>query len=232
MCASALIFFKTEATELRIYYVEDEKDLAEIIRKYLVREGYDTTVFHDGETAMEHITDPVDLWILDIMLTGEVSGYDLIKKLKDNQSTAAVIFTSARDQDLDKIMGLELGSDDYLAKPYSPRELILRVKAILRRRSNEKRDMISYSPYDIDTAKREIRIGQTLIELTNKEFELLLFFLKHKGTAFQREEILKHVWGDTYYGSDRVVDDLLRRLRHKMPELKIETIYGFGYRLL
>jgi two-component system response regulator CssR len=166
------------------------------------------------------------------MLTGEVSGYDLIKALKENHSPSAVIFTSARDQDLDKIMGLELGSDDYIAKPYSPRELILRVKAVLRRTSTNEKDFMSYGPYEINLAKREIRVGQEMIELTNKEFELLLFFVKNINTAFQREDILEHVWGKTYYGSDRVVDDLLRRLRHKMPELKIETIYGYGYRLL
>lgn len=91
---------------------------------------------------------------------------------------------------------------------------------------------MSYGPYEINLTKREIRVGQELIDLTNKEFELLLFFVKNINTAFQREDILEHVWGKTYYGSDRVVDDLLRRLRHKMPELKIETIYGYGYRLL
>lgn len=218
---------------MKIYYVEDEKDLAEIIRKYLSREGFETTVFHDGETAMEHINDQVDLWILDIMLTGEINGYDLIKALKENNSPSSVIFTSARDQDLDIIMGLELGSDDYLAKPYSPRELILRVKAVLKRRQQvSATDVLIYKPYEINLSKREIRFENEMIELTNKEFELLLFFLKNMNTAFAREEILKHVWGDNYYGSDRVVDDLLRRLRHKMPQLKIETIYGYGYRLL
>jgi len=182
---------------------------------------------------MEHIDDQVDLWILDIMLTGEISGYDLIKALKERQSTAAVIFTSARDQDLDKIMGLELGSDDYLAKPYSPRELILRVKAILKRHYlGQTHEMVNYGDYEINLTKREIKHENQMIELTNKEFELLLFFLNNLNTAFGRDEILKHVWGENYYGSDRVVDDLLRRLRHKMPDLKIETIYGFGYRLL
>jgi two-component system response regulator CssR len=218
---------------MKIYYVEDEKDLSEIIRKYLAREGYETTVFYDGESAMEHIDDQVDLWILDIMLTGEISGYDLIKALKERQSTSAVIFTSARDQDLDKIMGLELGSDDYLAKPYSPRELILRVKAILKRHyQGQSSEMVNYGDYEINLTKREIKHENQMIELTNKEFELLLFFLNNLNTAFGRDEILKHVWGENYYGSDRVVDDLLRRLRHKMPDLKIETIYGFGYRLL
>jgi len=218
---------------MKIYYVEDEKDLAEIIRKYLSREGFETAVFHDGESAMEHVADPIDLWILDIMLTGEVNGYDLIKAIKESNSPASVIFTSARDQDLDKIMGLELGSDDYLAKPYSPRELILRVKAVLRRRQQaQSNEMIHYEPYEINMSKREIVFENELIDLTNKEFELLLFFLKNMNVAFAREEILKHVWGDNYFGSDRVVDDLLRRLRHKMPHLKIETIYGYGYRLL
>lgn len=218
---------------MKIYYVEDEKDLSEIIRKYLVREGYETTVFHDGETALEHIADPVDLWILDIMLTGEVSGYDIIKALKENHSPSAVIFTSARDQDLDKIMGLELGSDDYLAKPYSPRELILRVKAVLKRHQiAQTSEMVSYGDYEINITRREIKDGHEFIDLTNKEFELLLFFIRNMNQPFAREDILKHVWGENYYGSDRVVDDLLRRLRHKMPLLKIETIYGFGYRLL
>ena len=218
---------------MKIYFVEDEKDLAEIIRKYLVREGYETTVFHDGESAMNHIEDAVDLWILDIMLTGEVSGYDLIKALKEKNSPSAVIFTSARDQDLDKIMGLESGSDDYLAKPYSPRELILRVKAVLKRhQAAQVSEIVRYGVYEINMTRREIRDGNQMVDLTNKEFELLLFFIKNINQAFALEDILKHVWGENYYGSDRVVDDLLRRLRHKMPELKIETIYGFGYRLL
>lgn len=218
---------------MKVYYVEDEKDLAEIIRKYLVREGYETTVFHDGESAMKHVDDPVDLWILDIMLTGEVTGYDLIREIKRINSPASVIFTSARDQDLDKIMGLELGSDDYLAKPYSPRELILRVKAVLKRHLGHlASDIVTYADYEINLTKREIKHHDDMIELTNKEFEMLMFFIKNMHNAFAREDILKHVWGENYYGSERVVDDLLRRLRHKMPDLKIETIYGYGYRLL
>lgn len=218
---------------MKIYYVEDQKDLSEIIRKYLVREGYEVTVFYDGEKALERIADKVDLWILDIMLTGAIDGYDLIKALKACESKAAVIFTSARDQDLDKIMGLELGSDDYLAKPFSPRELILRVKAILKRQHNYKTTKsVNYEDYEINIAKREIRHHNKIIELTNKEFDLLLFFMENIKTSFGRSDILKHVWGRNYYGSDRVVDDLLRRLRKKMPKLKIETIYGYGYRLL
>ncbi|MFU8792560.1 MAG: response regulator transcription factor [Acholeplasmataceae bacterium] len=218
--------------KMKIYYVEDEKDLAEIIRKYLVREGYLVTVFHDGETAMEHINDDVDLWILDIMLTGDIDGYDLIKALKEKNPNAAVIFTSARDQDIDKILGLELGSDDYLAKPYSPKELMLRIRAIFKRIQPKESIIVHYDEYEINMVKREIKHHDTLIELTNKEFELLQFFLKNMNVAFERMDILRQVWGENYFGSDRVVDDLLRRLRHKMPSLKIETIYGYGYRLL
>lgn len=217
---------------MKIYYVEDEKDLSEIIRKYLVREGFDVTVFYNGEDALEHINDEVDLWILDIMLPGEINGYDIIRKIRKKDSDTRIIFTSARDQDMDKIIGLELGGDDYLAKPYSPRELVLRVKAILRRGNVSSVDIVQHEGYEINITKREIHDGKTKVELTNKEFELLLFFLKNVNKAFEREEILNKVWGENYYGSERVVDDLLRRLRQKLPKLRIETIYGYGYKLL
>lgn len=216
---------------MKIYYVEDERDLSEIIRKYLVKEGYDVTTFYDGETAIEHAGDQVDLWILDIMLTGHIDGFDLIKAIKQENPQAAVFFTSARDQALDKIKGLELGSDDYLAKPFSPKELLLRVKAILRRHTQHQ-SVIEYDPYTINLEKREISLNGRMIDLTNKEFEMLLFFLKNKNQPVERKGLLESIWGSHYYGSDRVVDDLLRRLRQKMPQLRIETIYGVGYRLL
>lgn len=217
---------------MKIVYVEDAFDLSEIIRKYLLREGYQVTVFDNGEEALSMIDQEVDLWILDIMLKGEITGYDLIKKIKEKNPKQAIMFTSARDQDIDKIVGLELGSDDYLAKPFSPKELMLRVQAILRRTHPHAEGIVEYPPYLIDTNKRTITEDGHPIELTNKEFEMLQFFLAKPNEPLEREKILKHVWGDNYYGSDRVVDDLLRRLRQKMPDLKIETIYGFGYRML
>ena len=218
---------------MKIYLVEDAKELAEIIRKYFTREGYDIRVFDDGETAMQHIRDRIDLWILDIMLPGEITGLDLIEAIKKDNPMTAVMFTSARDTDIDKIRGFDLGGEDYLAKPYSPKELLLRVNALLRRKNNMfSTEIIKYDAYEINITKRIIIDEDQHIDLTNKEFELLLFFLRNQNKQFKRKEILTHVWGDNYYGSDRVVDDLLRRLRHKMPKLKIETIYGYGYRLL
>ena len=217
---------------MKIYYVEDELDLASIIKKYLIKEGYEVSLFESGEDAITHVADDIDLWILDIMLTGDINGYDLIEAIKEKNPKVSVIFTSARDHDLDKIRGLELGSDDYLAKPYSPRELILRVKAILRRANRTSPNLLKYDSYEINIEKRIIKEDDVVIELTNKEFELMLFFIENKNQAFSREQILAHVWGQDYYGSDRVVDDLLRRLRQKMPKLMIETIYGYGYRLL
>lgn len=217
---------------MKIYYVEDEQDLSNIIRKYLEREGFEVTVFSKGEEAIKYAGDDVDLWILDIMLEGEISGYDLIKKIRELKPKSMVIFTSARDQDLDKIMGLELGSDDYIAKPFSPRELMLRVKAVLKRNLNETSGIINQDSYLINLSKREVVENNVNIDLTHKEFELLQYLLKNKQEALSRDTLLTVVWGENYYGSDRVVDDLLRRLRQKMPNLKIETIYGFGYKLL
>lgn len=217
---------------MRIYYVEDEKDLSEIVRKILVKEGFDVTVFYDGESAWEKIGDKdVDLWILDVMLTGKIDGFNLIKEIKKQNPETPVIFTSARDHALDKIMGLELGSDDYLAKPFSNKELILRVKAILRR--NQKyRDITQYDDYTILIDKREIKYLDDTITLTNKEFEMLLVFIQKRNEPISREELLEKIWGEVDFRNERVVDDLLRRLRYKLPLLKIETIYGYGYRLL
>jgi two-component system response regulator CssR len=215
-----------------IYYVEDEKNLADLIYKYLVAAGYEAKLFYDGESALPHVGDEVDLWILDIMLPGKIDGFELIKEIKKKKPNTAVIFTSARDRAIDKVRGLELGSDDYLAKPYSQRELMLRIKAILRRNAAPISNIIEYDKYLINTDKREIYKGDENIRLTNKEYELLYFFLNNKGEAFDRDIILRQVWGRDYDGSNRVVDDLLRRLRQKMHELRIETIYGHGYRLL
>ncbi len=218
----------------KIAIVEDEKDLANLLVKYLDKEGYQTVLFTTGEEALNHLKDSFHLWILDIMLPGMTTGYDLIKAIKEENKDIPVIFTSARDQDIDKVMGLELGSDDYLAKPYSLRELVLRVKRILARcyKENQETNVINYNGYLIDLDKRSVYENNEQLVLTSKEYDLLCFLVINKNKALAREQIINHVWGDEYFGSDRVVDDLLRRLRSKMKNLNVETIYGYGYRLL
>ena len=215
----------------KICLVEDEKNLNDLIKSYLKRAGYEVVQYYNGTDALNHVTDKVDLWILDIMLGDEVSGYDIIKKIREREEVP-VIFTSARDQDLDKIIGLELGSDDYVTKPYSPKELVLRVNNIIKRTYMGQTQTIKYDTYEIDIDKRLVKDGSKELSLTTLEFDLLLMFLQNKNKSFSRSHILENVWGNDYFGSDRVVDDLVRRLRKKMPKLRLSTIYGYGYRLL
>lgn len=216
----------------KIYLVEDEIDLSNLVVKYLVKEGNEVVHFENGESALEHIKDDVDLWILDIMLPGSISGYDLIKEIKNHNNTP-VIFTSARDQDIDRVLGLELGGDDYLSKPYSLRELMLRVKNILLRVVPKVVNTVEkIGPYEVNLGERSVRYRNSLIELTSKEYDLLCFLLEKKSQKFSRDEILFAIWGNEYSGSNRVVDDLMRRLRNKLPHLRVETLYGYGYRLL
>ena len=217
----------------RICLVEDEEALNQLIKTYLEKAGYEVINFTSGEDALDFLKkEDVHLWILDIMLKDNISGYDLIKEIKNKNSFVPVIFTSARDKDLDKIIGLEMGSDDYITKPYSPKELVLRVDKILKRVYTQEFNMIDYKEYKINIDKRTVFDSDIELKLTTLEYDLLLMFLKNIGKSFSREEILKYVWGNDYYGSDRVVDDLVRRIRNKMPSLSINTIYGFGYRLV
>ena len=220
----------------KIALVEDEKNLASIVSKYLAKDDMQVDIYDTGEKALEHIKDEYHLWILDIMLPGDISGYDLIKEIKEVNPQMPIIFTSARDQDIDKIMGLELGSDDYLAKPYSVRELVLRVSNLLTRSYKYNETKVKndeeVNGYLVDFEKRIVTLDGANINLTSKEYDLLYFLIKNKSKAFSRDQILNNVWGMDYFGSDRVVDDLMRRLRQKMPNLSVETIYGYGYRLL
>ena len=215
----------------KICLVEDESNLNKLITTYLEKENYKVISILNGKDALTHIDDEINLWILDIMLGDEISGYDIIKKIREKNNDVPVIFTSARDQDLDKIIGLELGSDDYITKPFSPKELVLRVNNIIKRVYNPQKNKIKYDSYEIDVDKRLVYENNNEIVLTTLEYDLLIMFINNKGKSFSRDDILKNIWGIDYYGSDRVVDDLVRRLRKKMKNLNINTIYGFGYRL-
>ncbi|WP_020619013.1 response regulator transcription factor [Paenibacillus daejeonensis] len=225
-----------------IHLVEDEVSLNQLICSYLRREGWNVVSFTDGGEAIAAIgQEPPHLWILDIMLPG-LDGYQLIREIRSVHESIPVIFISARDSDLDRINGLELGSDDYLAKPFQTRELIIRVRKLMERVYGGARpaqlmdsplEQVDYPPYTINRHSRMVteRSGQE-VELTAKESDLLLYFVTHAGQVVQREGILNEVWGRDYFGSDRVVDDLIWRLRKKMPALRLETLYGLGYRLV
>ena len=216
----------------KICLVEDETDLATVVKMYLEKAGYDVVTFTKGSQAINYIGNPVDVWILDIMLGDDVNGYDVIKAIREKYPLVPVIFTSARDQDLDRILGLELGSDDYITKPYSSKELVLRVNNIIKRvyQSTESK-IINYLDYTIDLDKRIVSVKDKPIKLTTLEFDLLVLLVENLNKSFSREDILDAVWGNDYFGSDRAVDDLVRRLRKKMPLLNVNTIYGYGYRL-
>lgn len=213
-----------------ICVVEDEKDLNELVRSYLEKEGFEVRSYLTYEEAAVHvIDDDVHLWILDIMLDNK-SGFDLIEEIRIQSKTVPVIFMSARDKEFDRIIGLEKGSDDYITKPFSPKELVLRVNNIIRRVYKDD-NRTHVDSYDIDVEQRKVYRDNQEIELTTKEFDLLMLFVRNKQTAFSRGQILARVWETNYFGSDRVVDDTLRRLRKKMKDLNIHTIYGYGYRL-
>ncbi|AVQ45736.1 response regulator transcription factor [Clostridium botulinum] len=220
----------------KVYLVEDEKSLNILLEKYLQREGYEVTTFFNGSSAIERIKDVPDIWILDIMLP-DIDGYQIIKAVKENNKNTPVIFMSARNEELDRVVGLELGSDDYLSKPFLPRELIIRTNKLMERiygkSNNSTVDIITnIGEYKISKRQRAVFFGEKEIQLTNKEFELLNFFVKNRNNVISREQILISIWGEDYFGSDRVIDDTIRRLRKKMDKLDLETVYGYGYKLV
>lgn len=213
-----------------INIVEDEKDINNLVAQYLRKEGYEVNSYYTYEEANAHTKDDVHLWILDIMLDDK-SGFDLLEEIRQANPDTPVIFMSARDKEFDRIIGLEKGCDDYITKPFSPKELVLRVNNLIKRAYRDTNNRISIDGYELDEEQRKVYSDKEEIELTTKEFDLLMMFIKNKGFAFSRDKILENVWDENYFGSDRVVDDTLRRLRKKLPKLNIHTIYGYGYRL-
>jgi len=225
----------------RIHLVEDEQNLNQVLTTYLQKEGWHVHSFYNGEDALAAIPLRPHLWILDIMLP-DLDGFQLIRAIKADSPGIPVIFISARDADLDRVIGLEMGSDDYLAKPFLPRELVIRTRKLLERiyslplpQSRAQPvigSSIEIAPYRIDESRRLVYLRDENIELTSKEFDFVLFMARNPGQAFAREQLLNQVWGEDYFGTDRVVDDLVRRIRKKLPELRLETIYGYGYRMV
>jgi two-component system alkaline phosphatase synthesis response regulator PhoP len=226
-------------TQPRILIVEDETPLRDAVRAYLEREGYAVQTTGDGLSALEIATSfQPDLVILDVMLPG-LDGFSVLQRLRQH-SPVYVLMLTARAEELDRVMGLTLGADDYLTKPFSPRELVARVQAILRRgRSavpgNTADSEIISGRLRMDTAARRLWKAEAEIELTPIEYDLLYTFLRHPGRVLSREQLIEQVWGYDYYGDDRVIDVHIRRLRRKIEDdpdnpTTIVTVRGAGYR--
>ena len=223
----------------KILVVDDEERVIEIVEMYLKKEGFEIYTAADGEEAVEKVKAlQPDLVVLDIMLP-KMDGWDVCKEIRKNLSIPILMLT-AKGEEFDRVLGLELGADDYLTKPFSPRELVARIKAILRRippeGKEEKIDVIKLSDLKIDYSSREVSLNGEQIVLTPKEFELLWYLASHKDKVFTREELLKQVWSYDYYGDLRTVDTHIKRLREKLlsqekkPNFNVKTIWGVGYK--
>ena len=227
---SRIIMGGVENMRYKINIIDDEKKINDLVRAYLEKEDFSVYSFYTYDEALLHVEDEVHLWLIDVMLDKH-SGFDLMTEIKDRYPDMPIVFMSARDQEFDRIIGLEKGCDDYITKPFAIKELVLRIKNILKRVYKNNPFFLESDGYIIDENKRRVTKGDQIIDLTTKEYELLMFFMKNRSIALSREQVLSRVWEQNYFGSDRVVDDTLRRLRKKMPDLNIQTIYGYGYRL-
>ena len=212
-----------------ILVCDDDKEIVDAIDIYLSQEGYHILKAYDGLQAIEIMKkEEVHLILLDIMMPN-LDGIRATRKIRET-SSVPIIMLSAKSEDVDKILGLNIGADDYITKPFNIKEVILRINNLIKR-SYDDPSKIKLDGYDIDLEKRRVFNHENEIVLTTKEYDLLVYFITNKGLAISREQVLNKVWDENYYGSDRVVDDTLRRLRKKMPEINVRTIYGFGYRL-
>ena len=212
-----------------ISVLEDESTLNRLITKYLEKEGYQVRSCFTGEDALRGLALPTDLWVIDIMLS-DVDGFSVFKEVKEHNPDAYVVFISARNQDIDRVVGLELGCDDYIPKPFLVRELVIKVNKLLKN-SERRAETIEMAPYRILLDKHMVYEGESPVGLTVKEYDLLVYLAANPNNIRSRSDILNQVWGYDYYGTDRVVDDTVRRLRRKLPRLAIDTVYGLGYRV-
>ena len=220
-----------------ILIIEDENDLAELIAFNLEKEGYRPLIAPDGTSGLEAARDnPPDLILLDLMLPG-LSGTEISKILRSNAKTARIpiIMLTAKGEEIDRVVGFEVGADDYMVKPFSSRELLLRIKAVLRRTSREETEpkVLKIGPISIDTDRHIVLINGSEVTLTTTEFNLLLNLAERQGRVQSRDRLLKDVWGISHIGDTRTVDTHITRLRTKLGESSdlIKTVRGFGYKM-
>ena len=221
-----------------ILLVDDEPSIIQLVRMYLEREGFRTASVADGEKAIE-AADRLKpaLIVLDVMLP-KLDGFEVCRALRGRGNQVPIIMLTARDEDIDKIIGLELGADDYLTKPFNPRELVARIKAILRRADRPAAESagapVHFADLTIDSTRRELLCGGHPVDLRAQEFDLLLTLAGQPGRVFTREQLLEKAWGFEYYGQTRTVDVHIAQLRKKLSAsaAKIETVTGVGYKLV
>ncbi len=220
-----------------IFIVDDEVSIIDFVRIYLEKEGFEVMGFTDGDTAYQAIMkSPPALVILDIMLPG-MDGFEICQKLRQNKNQVPIIMLTAKDEEIDRILGLEFGADDYLTKPFNPRELVARIKAILRRATLKRTiddEIINIGDITIDINRREVRIGEELVKLRTQEFEVLRVMAEDPGHVFTRDRLLYLAWGYEFAGQTRTVDVHIAQLRSKIKaaKTKIETVTGIGYKLV
>lgn len=218
----------------KILIVDDDKNICELLRIYIEKEGFDTFIAHDGKTALEIFSnESISLVILDIMLP-EIDGWQVCRKIRE-KSKCPIIMLTAKGEVFDKILGLELGADDYVVKPFESKEIVARIKAILRRTEIEEKgpEILTYDDLTINTEKYELKLNNKKIYLSPKEMELISFLASNPNKVFTRNQILDKIWGFDYYGDTRTVDVHVKRLRSKLnsnsTKWALKTIWGVGY---
>ena len=221
----------------RILVVDDEPNIVQLVSMYLARENYTVITAGDGQKALDIVkTQKPDLVVLDVMLPS-LDGLEVCRCLRAEGNAVPIIMVTARDDDIDKIIGLELGADDYLTKPFNPRELVARIRAVLRRGSLEgeqSQKLIRIVDLEINLAGREVTIDGEPVELRTQEFEVLRVLAENKGIVLTREQLLRKAWGYDFYGQTRTVDVHIAQLRRKLAssQVRIETVTGYGYKLV
>lgn len=217
--------------------VEDDTNIADLVDMYLRGEGFRVIQAGTGEAGLAAIErERPRMAILDVSLPGGMDGLEVCRRVRASRSLPVLMLT-ARDSEVDRVLGLEMGADDYVTKPFSPRELVARVKAILRRSDGagtaaERSEVLMAGRVEVDLVRREARIDGAVVALASKEFQLLVFFAERPGRALSRQQLLDGVWGTGWYGDDRTVDAHVRQLRKKLGEaFPLSTVWGMGYRL-
>ena len=218
----------------RIVIIEDEPDVIELVRYNFGKEGFDVTGFSTGKEAIQHLRrHPADLLLLDIMLPGE-DGLEICRQLRSDDRFRAlpVIFLTAKGAEIDRVLGLEFGADDYVVKPFSPRELVARARAVLRRqtRTEQRRNVLEYPGLRLDAGTHEVTVRDRPVELSSLEFRLLFFLASHPRQIFSRDRLLDEIWAADRSVTPRTIDVHIRRIREKLDAAYLQTVRGVGYR--